>query len=119
MEVGNDSSYSQLLFQELCESPDLEARFHFGSHYVMTRTDPLSQMIEAACEAAIKRAMKVSDISPRRLLTVQEAAVYLALSEREVYNMVANKELTGVRHGRRLMVDIRDLEEWVATHKAA
>jgi excisionase family DNA binding protein len=76
-------------------------------------------MIQAACEAAVRRAMNISDISPRRLLTAQEAAIYLALSEREVYNMIANKDLTGVRHGRRLVVDIRDLEEWIATHKAA
>ncbi len=61
----------------------------------------------------------IGDISPRRLMTVQEGAVYLALSEREIYNMLANKELTGVRHGRRLMLDIRDLEDWIAAHKAA
>jgi excisionase family DNA binding protein len=82
-----------------------------------TRLDPLSQMIEAACEAAIKRAMSVSDLSPRRLLTAQEAAVYLALSEREVYNMIANEQLVGVRHGRRLMIDIRDIEEWIDRKK--
>jgi hypothetical protein len=29
--------------------------------------------------------MNISDVSPLRLLTVQEAAVYLALSEREIY----------------------------------
>ncbi len=83
-----------------------------------TRTDPLSQMIEAACEAAIRRAMSISDISPRRLLTAPEAGVYLALSEREIYNMIANKEITGVRHGRRLMIDIRDIEEWIDIKKA-
>jgi excisionase family DNA binding protein len=76
-------------------------------------------MIKAACQAAIKEAMQISDISPRRLMTAQEASVYLALSEREIYNMLSNKELTGVRHGRRLMLDIRDLEEWIAAHKAA
>jgi hypothetical protein len=48
-----------------------------NSSIMTTRLDPLSQMIEAACEAAIKRAMSVSDLSPRRLLTAQEAAVYL------------------------------------------
>jgi excisionase family DNA binding protein len=79
--------------------------------------DPLSQMIEAACEAAIKRAMGVSDVSPRRLLTAQEAGVYLALSEREVYNMIANSQLVGVRHGRRLMIDIRDIEKWIDLKK--
>ena len=83
----------------------------------MPRTDVFSEIIEAACETAVRRAMNISDISSRRLLTVQEAAVYLALSEREVYNMLANKDLNRVRHGRRLMVDIRDLEEWIAGHK--
>jgi excisionase family DNA binding protein len=70
-------------------------------------------MIEAACEAAIKGAMGVGDVSPRCLLTAQEAGVYLALSEREVYNMIANSQLVGVRHGRRLMIDIRDIEKWM------
>ncbi|MGA8595085.1 MAG: helix-turn-helix domain-containing protein [Bryobacteraceae bacterium] len=79
--------------------------------------DSLSQMIEAACETAIKRAMKISDVAPRRLLSVQEAAVYLALSEREVYNMIANKELTGVRRGRRIMIDLRDIERWIECNK--
>lgn len=57
--------------------------------------------------------MGVGDVSPRCLLTAQEAGVYLALSEREVYNMIANSQLVGVRHGRRLMIDIRDIEKWM------
>jgi|GEM_PF-832759 len=85
----------------------------------MTAADPLSAMIKAACQAAIKETLNISDIQPRRLMTAQEAAIYLALSEREIYNMISNRELFGVRHGRRLMLDIRDLEDWIATHKAA
>jgi len=85
----------------------------------MTQADPLSKMIEAACEAAIKRTMRISDVSPRRLLTARESAQYLSLSEREVYNMIAVRQLAGVRHGKRVMVDILDLEEWIAAHKAA
>ena len=81
--------------------------------------DPFSQMIATACEAAIKRVLNISDISPRRLLTVAESAVYLAISERETYNMLANKELVGVRHGRRIMLDIRDLDEWIEANKSA
>jgi excisionase family DNA binding protein len=61
--------------------------------------------------------MNISDVSPRRLLTVQEASVYVALSEREIYNTIANKELPGVRHGRRLMIDLRDLEHWIESNK--
>jgi excisionase family DNA binding protein len=84
----------------------------------MTSTDPLSAMIKSACQAAIQEVLHISDLSPRRLMTVQEAAVYLTLSEREIYNMIANKELAGVRHGRRTMLDIRDIDQWIAVHKA-
>lgn len=51
------------------------------------------------------------------LLTIAEAAVYLSISEREIYNMLGNKELVAVRHGRRVMLDIRDLEAWVEANK--
>jgi hypothetical protein len=64
-------------------------------------------MIRLACEDAIKTALNIGDISPRRLLSVGQTATYLCLSEREIYNMLSTKELTGVRHGKRLMVDIR------------
>jgi excisionase family DNA binding protein len=82
-------------------------------------TDVLSQLVEAACGAAIRKALNIADIPPRRLVTIKEAATYLAISEREVHKMPANNELVGVRHGRRLMIDIRDLESWISSHKAA
>lgn len=84
----------------------------------MTSTDPLSQIIEAACESAIKKAMNITDLPARRLLTVEEAAVYLAISKREIYNMLANGELQAVRHGRRVMVDLRDAEKWIERKKS-
>jgi excisionase family DNA binding protein len=85
----------------------------------MTAPNPLSSIIKSACESAIKEALNIGDLSPRRLLNVEEAAAYLSLSEREIYNMISNKDLAAVRHGRRVMVDIRDLEHWIALHKAA
>lgn len=66
---------------------------------------------------ALKRILKISDISPRRLLTAKETAAYLSLSECQIYNMVANRGLVGVRRGRRIMIDIRDLEQWIASNK--
>jgi excisionase family DNA binding protein len=86
---------------------------------LITQFDPLSQMIRAACEDAVRAALNIGDISPRRLLSVEETATYLCLSEREIYNMLSTKQLAGLRHGKRLMVDIRDLERWVEGHKAA
>ncbi|HEX4231682.1 MAG TPA: helix-turn-helix domain-containing protein [Bryobacteraceae bacterium] len=84
----------------------------------MTPANPLSSKIKTACEAAIKEAFHISDLSPRRLLNVEHAAAYLSLSEREVYNMISNKDLAAVRHGRRVMLDIRDLMSG-SLHKAA
>lgn len=83
-----------------------------------TATDPFSQIIRAACEDAIKGILKIGDISPRRLLSVGETATYLNLCEREVYSLISSKVLIGVRHGRRQMLDIRDLESWIEARKA-
>jgi excisionase family DNA binding protein len=82
-------------------------------------TDPFTQMVAAACEMAVKRVMNISDISPRRLLSVEETSTYLNLSMAEVYSMLSSKELVSVRHGKRVMVDIRDLEAWIEAHRAA
>lgn len=50
-------------------------------------------------------------------METKEAAAYLTLCEREIYNMIANEQLTAVRHGKRLMIDIHDVDEWIANHK--
>jgi excisionase family DNA binding protein len=83
-----------------------------------TGADAFSQMIEAAVESAMKRVMGMTDISPRRLMKVAEASKYLALSDREIYNMIANKEFTAVKQGWALMLDIRELETWIERKKA-
>lgn len=88
------------------------------AQFATEANNPLSQLIEAACEAAIRRAMNITDLAPRRLLSIKEAAVYFAISEREVYNMLANNELQGVRHGRRVMIDLRDAERWIEGKKS-
>jgi excisionase family DNA binding protein len=96
-----------------------------GSELALSRVDsadarsPFFLLLEAACESAIRKAMNISAISSRRLVTARESAEYLALSEREIHRMLSKRELTGVRHGRRLMLDIRDLDEWIAARKAA
>ncbi len=82
-----------------------------------TTTDILSRVIEQAVESGVKRALNISETTNRRLLSVEQAAVYLSLSERELYNMISNHQLRGVKHGRRKMIDIRDLDEWVESKK--
>jgi excisionase family DNA binding protein len=81
--------------------------------------DAFSEVIARAVEDGVRKALHVYDATNRRLFTVKEAAVYLALSPREVYNMIAAKELAGVKHGRRTMVDKRDLDSWIEQNKDA
>lgn len=79
-----------------------------------SQTNPLSEMIEAACQRAVTSAM---ELRSRRLMKVPEAADYLALSRREVYNMIANGNVRFVSHGKCKMIDIRDLDSWIEQHK--
>ena len=50
-------------------------------------------------------------------MKIPEAADYIALSRRELYNMIANGELPVVSHGKCKMLDIRDLDTWIEKHK--
>ena len=80
-------------------------------------TDVFSRLIEQAVESGVKKALNVSETTNRRLLSVEQAAVYISLSEREVYNMVSIGDLDAVKHGRRKMIDIRDLDAWIESRK--
>jgi excisionase family DNA binding protein len=80
-------------------------------------TDAFQQVIEQAVEAGVRKALTVSEVTNRRLLSAEEAATYLSLSKREVYNMIAIHQLTAVIHGRRKMLDVRDLDNWIDGNK--
>jgi excisionase family DNA binding protein len=85
----------------------------------MSATDAFQQVIADAVESGVRKALNVSEATNRRLLSAEEAAVYLSLSKRELYNMIANHQLAAVKHGRRKMLDIRDLDEWIERNKVA
>ena len=79
--------------------------------------DAFQLVIEQAVEAGVRKALNVSQVTNRRLLSITEGATYLALSKREVYKMIGTGSLPAVSHGRRKMLDIRDLDEWIARNK--
>jgi excisionase family DNA binding protein len=81
--------------------------------------DAFQHLIEEAVEVAVRRALNVSDATNRRLLSIEEGSVYLSLSKRELYNMIANGDLQAVTHGRRKMLDIQDLDQWITRNKGA
>jgi excisionase family DNA binding protein len=75
------------------------------------------QMIRDAMRQVLREELNIQHLTGRRLLSVKEAAQYLNLSEREIYNMITTRELAGVKHGSRKMVDIRDADEWIEQNK--
>ncbi len=80
-------------------------------------TDAFQQLIADAVRIALRDELDRSTSTVNRLRSVEEAAGYLSLSKREIYNMVASGELPVVTHGRRKMLDIRDLDSWIEMNK--
>lgn len=60
---------------------------------------------------------QMNTTNTRRLLNAEEAAVYLAVSPKTIYNMVEARQLSSVRHGKRIMLDIQDLDAWIRANK--
>ncbi len=52
-----------------------------------------------------------------RLLTVKQAAVRIGRSKEAVQHMVAVRKLPIVRDGRRVFLDIQDLDRWIEANK--
>jgi excisionase family DNA binding protein len=51
-----------------------------------------------------------------RLLTVEQAAVYLGRSKASVQHLIAERRLPVVREGRRIFLDVRELDRWIAAN---
>jgi len=55
-------------------------------------------------------------IAPR-LMPVREAAKYLAISERTLWNLTHTHKILSVRIGRAVRYDLRDLDAFIASAK--
>jgi excisionase family DNA binding protein len=53
----------------------------------------------------------------RRMLSIEEASKYLALSTWTVRRMIWTGHLPHVRRGRRILLDLRDLDTWIDREK--
>ena len=58
----------------------------------------------------------VGTVVTPRLLTVDQAAVYLGRSKASVQHLVAQRRISVVREGRRIFLDIRELDAWIAAN---
>jgi excisionase family DNA binding protein len=53
----------------------------------------------------------------QRLLTIDQAAVYIGRTKEAVQYLVAAGKLPVVRSDRRVFLDLHDLERWIEDHK--
>ena len=72
-------------------------------------------VIEAHGIASPKR--KPTELLSKRLLTVKEAAEYLGRSEWSVRELIWAGSLPIVREGRRIHLDLEDLDNWISERK--
>jgi excisionase family DNA binding protein len=54
-----------------------------------------------------------------RLLTVEQAAVYIGRTKEAVQHMVSSGKVPTVRSDRRVFIDVEDLNQWILEHKQA
>jgi excisionase family DNA binding protein len=56
---------------------------------------------------------------PARLLSVEQAAVYLGRTKEATQQLISGGKLPTVRSDRRVFLDIKDLDRFIDTHKEA
>jgi len=61
----------------------------------------------------------MSEVVPKRLYSVKEAARYLGRSAWAVRHLIWKGALRQVREGKRVFVDILDLEDYVERYKGS
>lgn len=57
------------------------------------------------------------DTPGRRLLTVEEAAVYIGVAKQSIYHMTSSRSIPHVKIGKRVMFDPDDLDRWIAKRR--
>jgi excisionase family DNA binding protein len=99
--------------------PEICGRFSAAYSVAMNATDGLSfdLLLEALAEKlAAKLSQDPSRLYPR-LMTVDQAAVYLGRTREAVQHLVGSGKLPTVRADRRVFLDRLDLDKWIDEHK--
>jgi hypothetical protein len=68
-------------------------------------------------EDKMKIVAEKTDESPIRLVAVETAGTIIGLGKWRIRSLVYSGELPYVRLGRRVMIDIRDIELFIESHK--
>jgi excisionase family DNA binding protein len=74
------------------------------------------QFIDTLADAVAQRVfsrMAPIQTSPRRLLNVREAAEYLGRTEDAVYQLINRGKIAAIREGRRVHIEVAELDAFV------
>ena len=58
-----------------------------------------------------------TNVLPPRLLSYQAATAYLSLSYWSVRHMVVEGQIPHIKTGKRVLIDVKDLDDWIEKHK--
>jgi excisionase family DNA binding protein len=75
--------------------------------------DAFSDLIAAKLGARLAGSAREGGKVQKRLLSVEEAAVYLGRSKEAVQHMIASGKLPVVKSDRRVFLDVKDLDQWI------
>jgi excisionase family DNA binding protein len=78
----------------------------------------LESMADLIAEKVSKKILDFGAAPVRpRLLTVDQAAIFLGRTKDAIQHMVSAGKIAIVKSDRRVFLDVRDLEEWIEANK--
>jgi excisionase family DNA binding protein len=84
----------------------------------MVQTLATKLVAEITAQVLANTQARTSERVEARLLTVKEAAQYLARSEQAIRHLVFQRDLPVVRSGRNVRLDRRDLDRWIENSRS-
>ena len=79
--------------------------------------EAFSDLVAAKLGARLAGPGRESGKVQKRLLSVEEAAVYLGRTKEAVQHLIAAAKLPVVKADRRVFLDIKDLDRWIEQSK--
>ena len=104
-----------------CTGGEIDRAFRatLGRAAHMNEANPFAPMVEAIADAVLSRLRPALDLYVRpRLLSIDQAAVYVGRTAKAVRPLVDSGAFPMVRTDGRIMLDVHDLDQWIEQGKS-
>jgi excisionase family DNA binding protein len=78
--------------------------------------DEIAARVASKVRGELSASAAATALRPR-LMTVEQAAIYLGRTKEAVQHMVNSGKIPTVRSDRRVFLDVQDLDRWIAENK--